>query len=180
MNAAAQHLPDPTPAQLAARQTAMDNKRKTYVKALKAAQRQAGIDDESYRAGLALVTGGKLGADGITVVGGKRSATELTLLELERAIEAIRRKGAPHPTRSGGQRRPTTAEDRADLMAKIHKLLEELGRVTKQTYSLKYADAIAKRNGWATCVDFCDPPALHRVVGALSRTLRKKQAEASA
>ncbi len=173
-------LPTPTPAQQAAREKALEAKRKTYIVALKAAQRQAGIDDDSYRTGLQLATGGKLQADGMTVVGGKRSATLLTLPELTRAIEAIRRKGAPHPTRSGGQRRPATADDRAALMAKIHKLLEELGRVTRQTYSLKYADAIAKRNNWGTAVDFCDGPALHKVVGALSRTLRAKQKQAGA
>lgn len=173
-------LPKPTPAQQAARDAAIEAKRKKYIVALKSAARQAGIDDDSYRNGLALVTGGKLAADGITVVGGKRSATELTLPELVRAIEAIRRKGAPHPTRSGGQRRPAPAAEREALMAKVHALLAELGKVTKQTYSLKYADAIAKRNGWATAVDFCDAPALHKVVGALSRTLRKKQAEAAA
>lgn len=174
MNAA---LPPRTAAQQAARDAAIEAQRKKHVIALKAAQRQAGIDDDSYRNGLALATGGKLAADGLTVVGGKRSATELTLPELARAIEAIRRKcGAPHPTRSGGRRRPAPAVDRAALMAKVHALLAELGKVTKQTYSLKYADAIAQRNGWAECVDFCDGPALHRVVGALSRTLRNKRA----
>ena len=164
-----------TPAQTAAREAAIAAKRKTYIVALKAAQRQAGIDDDSYRTGLALVTGGKLAEDGFTVIGGKRSATELTLPELMRAIDAIRKKGAPHPTRSGGRRRPAPAADRAELMAKVHALLSELAKVTGETYSLRYADAIAKRNGWADAVDFCDGPSLHRVVGALARTLRSKQ-----
>ena len=127
-----------------------------------------------------LATGGKLQADGVSVTGGKRSATELTLPELVRAIEAIRRKGAPHPTRSGGQRRPATADDRAALMAKVHALLAELSKVMKHNYSLTYADAIAARNGWGTAVDFCDAPALHKVVGALSRTLRKRKQQVEA
>jgi hypothetical protein len=51
-----------------------------------------------------------------------------------------------------------------------------LHRVTGEVHTLKYADAIAKRNGWAECVDFADPTALKHIVGALNRTLQFKQA----
>ena len=43
-------------------------------------------------------------------------------------------------------------------------------------HTLKYADAIAKRNGWAENVDFADARALRNIVGALNRTLQFKQA----
>lgn len=153
---------------------AVEAKRKQYIVAIKSTQRQLGMDDDSYRQFLALQTGGKLQENG-TVTGGKRSATELTLPELGRAIEAMRRKGAPHPTRSGGFARPKPAPERAELMRKVHALIAELGRVMTPAPTLRYADAVAKRNGWADCVDFCDAQALHKVVGALSRTLRSKQ-----
>jgi phage gp16-like protein len=152
---------------------AIEAKRKQFIRAIKATQRQLGMDDESYRQLLALHTGGKLKEDG-SVTGGKHSATELTLPELSRVIEAMRRKGAPHPTRSGGRTRPAPAADRAELMAKVHALLAELGKVMTPAPTLRYADAVAKRNGWAECVDFCDAPALHKLVGALSRTLSYK------
>jgi hypothetical protein len=172
-------LPTLTPAQQAARAAALEARRQKSLIALHAAARQAGIDDDTRRQLLALQTGGKLGPDGLTVTGGKRSAADATVQELDRTIEAIRKQtGAAHPTRAGGRRRPTPSADRAALMAKVHALLAELGKVTGEPHSLRYADAIAKRNGWADAVDFCDGPALHRVVGALSRTLRSKSGRA--
>ena len=74
------------------------------------------------------------------------------------------------------RRRSTPTEDRAPLLAKIDALLAELHRVTGQVHTLKYADAIAKRNGWAENVDFADAAALRNVVAALNRTLQSKLA----
>lgn len=73
-----------------------------------------------------------------------------------------------------GRKRSTPSPDRAPLLEKIDALLAELHRVTGQVHSLKYADAIAKRNGWAECVDFADARALRAIVGALNRTLQHK------
>ncbi len=73
-----------------------------------------------------------------------------------------------------GRRRVAPAADRAPLLAKIDALLAELHRVTGQVHTLRYADAIARRNGWAECVDFADTKALHHIVGALNRTLQHK------
>lgn len=75
-----------------------------------------------------------------------------------------------------GRRRSTPSADRAPLLAKITALLAELHRVTGQVHTLKYADAICKRNGWAECVDFADAAALKNVVGALNRTLQYRMA----
>lgn len=75
-----------------------------------------------------------------------------------------------------GRKRSTPTADRAPLLGKIDALLAELHRVTGEVHTLKYADAIAKRNGWAECVDFADPVALKNIVGALNRTLQHKAA----
>jgi phage gp16-like protein len=155
-------------AAIAARKAALEAQRKRGVQAIKAAQRQMGLDDGAYRDLLAAQTR-------TDTFEGKRSATELTLPEQARVLDYMRRHGAAHPTRSGGRKRTATpAPDRAALMARVHALLAEFGRVTGEAYSLAYADAIAKRNGWASAVDFCDGPALTKLVGALSRTLRSK------
>lgn len=67
-----------------------------------------------------------------------------------------------------------TAVRHAGQRAKIDALLAELHRVTGKVHTLKYADAIAKRNGYGECVDFCDGRGLRYVIGALTRTLQFK------
>lgn len=74
-----------------------------------------------------------------------------------------------------GRKRPAPSADRAPLLAKIDALLAELHRVTGQVHTLRYADAIAKRNGWAENVDFADAAALKNIVAALNRTLQFKK-----
>ncbi|MFM2056073.1 MAG: hypothetical protein RLY71_458 [Pseudomonadota bacterium] len=140
------------------------------VKAIKAAQRQLGMDDDTYRAMLEAQTR-RPGQPG------KRSAADLDVREGALVLNYLRRMGATNPAApDAGKRRTTPSSDRAHLMAKVHALLGELGRVTGQPHGLPYADAICKRNGWADAVDFCTPPVLHRLVGALARTLRHRQA----
>lgn len=127
--------------------------------AIKAAQRQLGMDDATYRAMLVAQTG-------------KTSATALTPPEMARVLDYLRRNGAKHPDRDGGRKRTAPAVDRAALMGKVHALLSELERCTGQPHTLAYADAICQRNGWCDRVDFASPALLHRLVGALSRTLQ--------
>lgn len=133
--------------------------RNARIVAIKAAQRQLGMDDASYRAMLTAQTG-------------KSSATALTLPELACVLDYLRRCGAKHPSRDGGRRRVAPALDRMTLMGKVHALLSELERCTGQPHTLTYADAICQRNGWCDRVDFASPALLHRLVGALSRTLK--------
>ena len=133
--------------------------RNARIVAIKAAQRQLGMDDATYRAMLAAQTG-------------KSSATALTLPEMARVLDYLRRCGAKHPSRDGGRRRVAPALDRVALMGKVHALLSELERCTGQPHTLAYADAICQRNGWCDRVDFASPALLHRLVGALNRTLQ--------
>lgn len=151
---------------------------KRQVQAIKAAQRQLQLDDGTYRDLLERLTT-QLDNAGAVLVPGKRSATQLTLAEGGLVLDYLRKQGATNPSRAGrdgGKRRPAPSHERSELLAKIHSLLDELGRVTGERHSLSYADAICKRNGWADAVDFCRPTDMHRVVGALSRTLRHRQA----
>lgn len=159
--------PDPQAA-LAALEAAKEKRRKAQIKAIKAAQRTLGLDDTTYRAMLRTQTG-------------KDSATALTLAEGARVLDHLRRAGAVNPKRPnqhGGKRRPVPAAGKADLMAKVHALLHALSEATGRPHGLSYADAIAKRNGWGDAVDFCSLANLHALVGALSRTVRNRQAAA--
>lgn len=156
---------------------ALERRRKRQVQAIKAAQRQLRMDDDTYRDLLQRLTT-RHDATGRVLETGKRSATALTVDEGGRVLDYLRKQGATNPSRAGrdgGKRRPAPSPERSELMAKIHSLLDELGRVTGERHSLGYADAICKRNGWADAVDFCRPTDLHLVVGALSRTLRHRQ-----
>lgn len=140
----------------------IETRRKNGIKAIKACVRQLGIDDATYRTMLASITG-------------KTSATLLSLAEQGAVLDHLKRSGAGTPTakaRDGGRKRVTPPKDKTALMAEIHGWLSEMQRVTGKSYTLKYADAIAKRNGWADAVDFCSPHDLHLVVGALARTAR--------
>ena len=128
-------------------------------RAIFAACKAAGFDDDARRAIVRQVTG-------------CGSLADCDLAQLGAVLDHLNRGKAGY----AGRRRVTPAEDRAPLLAKIDALLAELHRVTGQVHTLKYADAIAKRNGWAECVDFADPRALKHIVAALNRTLQFKQA----
>lgn len=103
---------------------------------------------------------------------GCASLSDCTMGQLSEVLNHLNRGTKGY----AGRKRTTPTADRAPLLAKIDALLAELHRVTGEVHTLKYADAIAKRNGWAECVDFADPVALKHIVGALNRTLQFKQA----
>ena len=128
-------------------------------RAIFAACKAAGLDEDARRAIVLELTG-------------CTSMSQCTLAQLGAVLDHLNRGKAGY----AGRRRVTPAEDRAPLLAKIDALLAELHRVTGQVHTLKYADAIAKRNGWAENVDFADARALRHIVGALNRTLQFKQA----
>ena len=146
-----------TPARPASADTA--RQRNARIVAIKAVQRQLGMDDATFRAMLEAQPG-------------KSSATALTLPEMARVLDYLRRSGAKHPSRDGGRKRVAPALDRVALMGKVHALLSELEQRTGQPHTLAYADAICQRNGWCDRVDFASPALLHRLAGALSRTLQ--------
>lgn len=153
-------------------------RRLAQLRAIQAARRQLGLDDDTYRSMLEAQTR-------TATHPGKRSAAELTVAEGARVLDWLKRNGAVNPkaaARPGhvpdGKRRPVPRPERVPMMTKIHALLAELGRVTGEPHGVAYADAVCRRNGWADAVDFCRDADLHLVIGALSRTLRHRTHQA--
>jgi phage gp16-like protein len=133
------------------------------LRAIHAACRNNGLDDDARHAL-------------IFALAGKTSLAQCTALEMNRILDHLNRaSGYAGKAAFEGRARVTPAAARAPLLTKIDALLAELHRVTGEPHTLKYADAIARRNGWGECIDFCNVAGLHRVVGALSRTLASKQ-----
>jgi hypothetical protein len=128
-------------------------------RAIFAACKAAGLDNDARR-------------DMVRQLTGCKSMADCTLAQLGDILDHLNRGKQGY----AGRKRVTPSEDRAPLLSKIDALLAELRRVTGEVHTLKYADAIAKRNGWAECVDFADPRALRNIVAALNRTLQFKQA----
>lgn len=147
---------------------AKDSKRNAYIKAIKTKQRQLGMDDDTYRAMLQARTG-------------KTSAKDCTLIELGVVSGYLSAQGAVAPkaeARATGKTRPGVAVERQALRSRVNALLADLVRVTDITDSVKYVNAICQKNGWCSAIDFADPHILHKLVGALSRTLASKKAKA--
>lgn len=123
-------------------------------RAIFAAARAAGMDSDETRAFVRSKVGVGL--------------SDCTLGQLGDVLDALNHGKQGY----AGRKRSSPSAERKPLLDKIDALLAELHRVTGKVHTLKYADAIAKRNGWAECIDFADVRALKNVVGALNRTLQ--------
>ena len=155
---------------------ALDDKRKRYIKAIKAKQRQLGLDDATYRAMLLARTG-------------RSSATQCSLTELGLVSSYLTAQGAVAPRGTAGAgagrrplaasgRRPLIAADRRALRGTVDMLLADLADEAGVTDGQAYVNAICSKNGWCTAIDFADAHILHKLVGALSHTLAAKRAKA--
>ena len=118
---------------------------------------------------------------------GKRSATALTLAEQGVVLDHLRRAGAVNPRQAerdarlaGGLRRPRPKPGREAMLSMLRTLLAQLETVTGEPHSLRYCDAICRRNGWGETVDFVSDANLHALCGAVARTLRHKAANPGA
>lgn len=145
----------------------LDAKRKRFIKAIKAKQRQLGMDDATYRAMLMARTG-------------KLSATQCSLTELGNISGYLTAQGAVAPKADAriGLRRPVIAADRQALRGKVARLLADLVTEAGVTDGVAYINAICVKNGWCSALDFADPHILHKLVGALSRTLTRHRDKA--
>ena len=151
---------------LSEQERALAARRRAAIKAVKAKQRQLGLDDATYRALLHAHTG-------------KTSSTALTLTELGVVCGYRTSQCAVAPgAGKAGQRRPQIAPDRAALRAKVAALMGDLRTVGEIRDTEAYLSAICRKNGWCSAVDFADPYVLHKLVGALSCTLRAKRTAA--
>jgi len=129
-------------------------------RAIFAACKAAGLDDEARRAIVRQVTG-------------CASMADCTLQQLGDILDHLNRGKAGY----AGRKRVTPAADRAPLLSKVDALLAELHRVTGDVKPLSYADGVARRVCKRTSLDFCDPDDLNKVVAALATTLRHEQAK---
>lgn len=161
----------PLQQRLSAQERAVQDKRRAAIKAIKTKQRQLAMDDPTYRAMLLALTG-------------KTSSTACTLTELGTVSGYLTAQGAVPPravskagsSASGAtQRRPVVAPERAALRAKVAALMAELRQVHAIADERAYVDAICRKNGWCSALDFADPHVLHKLVGALSRTLKARR-----
>lgn len=146
--------------------------RKAAIKAARVKQRQIGMTNDDYRTMLETHTG-------------KSSTTELTLTELGVINNRLTNLGAVNPkgaSADGRFRRAKPREDLKPLLGKLHELLKELRELNgnaEGTYTMSYADAICERNGWCSRVDFADAHILHKLVGALARTVASSRKKAT-
>lgn len=145
---------------MAARKPAPDARLASSVKAIFAACRSLDIDDDTRR-------------EMLRKIAGVSSSKDLTYDQCAKVLDHLRSVGAINPR--DGRRRSTPSPEHAPMRAKIEALLRELAQVTGEPKGIRYADGIARNNGWATCVDFCDADGLKNVITALQNTLINKQ-----
>jgi phage gp16-like protein len=139
---------------------ALQAKRKSAIKALKTKVRQLGMDDATYRAMLQARVG-------------KTSATQCSLTELCGLNEYLSAQGARNPkalSRPG----KSVAPSRQALMGKVQAQMGELGRLIAISDPRAYVNAILAKNEWGSELAFADVHILHKLVGALSRTITSK------
>jgi phage gp16-like protein len=133
------------------------------LRAIHAACKAQGIDDGARH-------------DLVHQITGHASLSDCSAAELGKVLNHLNR-GRPRRQVYDGRARVRPPPSRADQLGKVDALLAELHRVTGKVHTLKYADAIAKKNGYGECVDFCDARGLRFVIAALTRTLRFKAEE---
>lgn len=141
-------------AKKAAAAQALADKRSKYIKAIHAKVRQMGLDDAAYRAMLEVRTG-------------KTSCKDLTLAQLGGLCQHLSEQGAVKPGSAPRLPAPRVAQHTAALRYKVDALLLQIGPANPD----KYVNSICQRNGWCTHIAFADAHILHKLVGALSRTL---------
>jgi phage gp16-like protein len=128
--------------------------RQAKLAAIHIAQKRLGLDDDTYRALLARVTG-------------RRSARDMDMPELRRVLDELRALGARQRPRKAGYRGAPTVE--APAFAKIEAQLADMG------LSWSYADGIARRMfGIARMQWVRKPEQLRAVIAALHVEQKKR------
>ncbi len=148
-----------------------DQKKKAAIIAVRTKQRQLNMQDEDYRAMLFARTG-------------NHSTKDCTLEQLGVVNDYLTSLGAidPKGANADGKKRGRVAAEKQALVAKVHQQLAEMREMNGNkpgTYTLSYVDAICTKNQWCTRFDFANVPVLHRIVGALDRTLTFAQKRAN-
>ena len=142
------------------------NSRNNNLAKIHIAKKQLCLDDDTYR-------------DILRTVTGKTSAKDLTLAEALKVLKHFEQHGfkaARKAKKPQAGKRPHTfdMQEREPLLKKIEALLLDGG------YTWKYADGIAKKVCKIECVAWCGPPALRKIVAALTYNARRKTKKAAA
>lgn len=131
--------------------------RSALIRLIHVARRDLAMPEDTYRALLESVAG-------------KRSAADLDVVQLERVLERMKASGF-RVRKSGGpaKGKPTVAEDKQALQAKIDRQVEALGVTSK------YVDGIARKMFQVDSLRFCTPEQLRRIVAALTYHQKRQQ-----
>lgn len=130
------------------------NRRNASLSKIHIAKKDLALDDDTYRALLARVTG-------------KRSAKDLTPRQVSAVLAEFERLGwEPKPAAKAG-RTPKPSADRAALMGKIEAFLAEAKR------SWAYADGMALRMFRVARTEWLDAEQLRAVIAALAYDARR-------
>ena len=139
-----------------------EDARRARIKAIKSATGPRGtapMDDDTYRAMIG------------TVCPGKRSATELTVAQLDKVLNHIKRLSVPSKPANEWRFVFGLVPDRQPHARKIYRLAERCGPLMKpprRVATKAYMEGIAKQMlQCETAFEFCGPDLLHKIVQAL-------------
>lgn len=127
------------------------NRRNQQLSKIHIAKKDLGLDDETYRALLARVTG-------------QSSAKDLTPLQVAKVLQEFERLGWKSKQ---GRSKPKPAADKAKLVGKIEAQLAEAGR------PWEYGDGLAKRMYNLDRLEWLDAEQLGGVVAALAKDAKR-------
>lgn len=120
------------------------------------AKQQLGLDDETYRALLKSVTG-------------KTSSADMSLMDLHKVVEAMKRHGFKVKRKSDGRPHNINSNGMPKMMTKVQALLAD------QNLPWSYADGIAKQMyGIDRCSWLTDPEQVKAIVAALYARQKKQ------
>ncbi|MDO6419368.1 regulatory protein GemA [Amphritea sp. 2_MG-2023] len=131
--------------------------RKAAIVQIHIAKKQLGLDDETYRQMLAVLTG-------------KNSCAQMTINELKWVISHLKKCGFKNKPQTYGQR-PNPGASRRALMNKVEALLADNG------LHWNYAHSMAAHMFKVEKVDWLDPHQLHKLVAALEINARRQAAK---
>ena len=133
--------------------------RRAMIAKIKIAQKELGMDDDTYRAVLMRVTG-------------KNSCTQMSDGQLEAVLREMRRLGFV-PRQSAYVRPPLHLAEHGGLIRKISALLAQTGK------NWAYAHGIARKMFGVETVQRCDGEQMRKVLAALNYQARREAQKAA-
>ena len=133
--------------------------RRAMIAKIKIAQKELGMEDDTYRAVLMRAAG-------------KNSCTQMGDGQLEAVLREMQRLGFA-PRQSAYVRPPLHFADHGPLVRKIGALLAQSGK------TWAYADGIARQMFGAASVQVCDAEQMRKVLAALNYQARREAQKAA-